>query len=222
VRSRPALHLPPPKPGCHHRPAHLDGSRVFIHAVIDNFSRRILAWHAASRLEPGATCSILAVAAKNLPTKTAPAAVITDSGVENVNHQVDALLGTYRPRRVLDQVDIDFSNSMIEAWWRSLKHSWLYPNQLDSLATIRNLVALYVEQHNSVMPHSAFRGQTPDEVYFRTAGALLDDLAEKRRAAREARIAANVAIKCEDCRPPPSHSTAHPSHPISSVVPVVL
>jgi putative transposase len=132
------------------------------------------------------------------------------------------LLGTYPLRRVLAQVDIDFSNSMIEAWWRSLKHSWLYLNQLDSLATIRNLVAFYVEQHNSVMPHSAFRGQTPDEVYFGTADALLDDLAEKRLAAREARIAANVAIQCEDCRTPPSHSTAHPLHPISSVVPSVL
>lgn len=58
----------------------------FIHAVIDNVSRRILAWHVASRLEPGATSSVLAKATKNLPAKTAPATVVTDSGVENVNH----------------------------------------------------------------------------------------------------------------------------------------
>jgi hypothetical protein len=28
------------------------------------------------------------------------------------------------------------------------------------------LVAFYVHEHNHVLPHSAFRGQTPDEMYF--------------------------------------------------------
>jgi len=30
------------------------------------------------------------------------------------------------------------------------------------------LVEFYVREHNQVLPHSAFRGQTPDEMYFRT------------------------------------------------------
>jgi hypothetical protein len=38
---------------------------------------------------------------------------------------------------------------------------------LDSVATIRRLVAFYIHEHNHVLPHSAFRGQTPDEMYFR-------------------------------------------------------
>jgi putative transposase len=54
----------------------LDGTRAYIHATIDNFSRKILAWTVAAR--------------------------------------------------VLAQVDVTFSNSMIEAFWRSLKHQWLY------------------------------------------------------------------------------------------------
>jgi hypothetical protein len=31
---------------------------------------------------------------------------------------------------------VTFSNSMIEAWWRSLKHDWLFLNQFDTLAAI--------------------------------------------------------------------------------------
>ena len=31
---------------------------------------------------------------------------------------------------------------------------------------MRRLVEFYVDQHNSVMPHSAFQGQTPDGVFF--------------------------------------------------------
>ena len=39
-------------------------------------------------------------------------------------------------------------------------------------------VRFYVEQHNTVIPHSAFRGQTPDEMYFGTGAAVPDQLAE--------------------------------------------
>jgi hypothetical protein len=35
-------------------------------------------------------------------------------------------------RRVLAQVEVSFSNSMIEAFWRSLRHQWLYLHSLAS------------------------------------------------------------------------------------------
>jgi transposase InsO family protein len=44
----------------------LDGTKAYLHAVIDNFSRRILSWRLAERLEPSTTCEILTVAGKNL------------------------------------------------------------------------------------------------------------------------------------------------------------
>ncbi|MBN2195736.1 MAG: DDE-type integrase/transposase/recombinase, partial [Polyangiaceae bacterium] len=150
----------------------LDGTRAYLHAVIDNYSRRILAWKVASKLDPANTCLVLVTASREIeqlpnagaaPTSTE---VYADSGVENVNGAVDALLETCSLRRVLAQVEVAFSNSMIESWWRSLKHNWLFLNSLASIATVEKLVAFYVEQHNSVMPHSAFRGATPDEVFF--------------------------------------------------------
>ena len=58
---------------------------------------------------------------------------------------------------MLALVDVSFSNSMIEAFWRSLRHQWLYLHTLDSLDTLRGLVSFYVEAHNSAMPQSAFR-----------------------------------------------------------------
>jgi hypothetical protein len=64
--------------------------------------------------------------------------------------------------------ELKFSNSMIEAWWRSLKHQWLFLHSLDSATTVRRLVEFYVLEHNRVVPHSAFRRQTPDEMYFGT------------------------------------------------------
>ena len=41
----------------------LDGSRDYLHAVIDNFSRRIQAWKVAGKFEPAITAQLLRDAA---------------------------------------------------------------------------------------------------------------------------------------------------------------
>jgi hypothetical protein len=53
-----------------------------------------------------------------------------------------------------------------------------------------------VLEHNTVIPHSAFKGQTPDEMYFGSATTIPEVLGAARTAARQARIAANKALKC--------------------------
>jgi len=116
-------------------------------------------------------------AAKNLPKDGGGATVVADSGVENINQEVDNLLGLGQLRRVLAQVEVSFSNSLIEAWWRSLKHGWLYLHPLDSFAVLEKLIAFYVQQHNAVVPHAAFAGQTPDEMYFGRGEQVPADLA---------------------------------------------
>jgi len=87
-----------------------------------------------------------------------------DGGVENFNGAVDELIASGLLSRVLAQTEITFSNSLIESWWRVLKHQWLFLNTLDSVRTVEKLVAFYVQEHNARLPHSAFRGQTPDEM----------------------------------------------------------
>ena len=49
-------------------------------------------------------------------------------------------------------------------------------------------MAFYVESHNAEMPHSAFQGQTPDEMYFCTGANIPEQLASLRlQASRDAR-----------------------------------
>jgi hypothetical protein len=124
---------------------------------------------------------------------------LADAGVENVNALVDELISTGVLRRVLAFTDLKFSNSMIEAWWRSLKHQWLFLHSLDRVSTVRRLVAFYVDQHNGVLPHSAFQGQTPDEMYFGTGDAVPADLQSRAAAARRTRVEANRSATCEIC-----------------------
>ena len=156
--------------------------------MIDNFSRRILAWRVADTFAPVNSVTVLLDASRAAtPSETTPV-VLADAGVENVNAQVDDLITTGVLRRVLACTELKFSNSMIEAWWRSLKHQWLFLHSLDSITTIRRLVAFYVDEHNRVLPHSAFRGQTPDEMYFSTGEAVPIDLRSRAAAARRAAL----------------------------------
>ena len=134
--------------------------------MIDNCSRRILAWRVAETFAPVNSVAVLLEASRGATRAASAPVVLSDAGVENVNAQVDELIATGLLRRLLAFTELKFSNSMIEAWWRSLKHHWLFLHSLDSVATIRRLVAFSVDEHNHVLPHSAFRGQTPDEMYF--------------------------------------------------------
>ena len=112
---------------------------------------------------------------------------------------MDSILLTACLDRILAQVEVAFSNSLIEAYWRSLKHQWLFLNTLDSVARVRAMVEFYVNEHNTKMPHPAFSGQTPDEMFFLTGAKVPEELALAKGNARAARMAANRAMSCERC-----------------------
>jgi len=175
----------------------LDGSRAYLHAIVDNFSRRILAWNVAGTFHPGVTAQLLLDASKGV-TSGKPM-LLVDGGVENFNSAVDELVETGLLKRVLAQTEVTFSNSLIESWWRVLKHQWLYLNTLDTVTTVRKLISFYVDQHNTHLPHSAFRGQTPDEMYFGTGSTIPKKLEASRIAARKSRMDANRAQTCRTC-----------------------
>jgi len=183
----------------------LDDTKCYLHAVIDDFSRRILSWRLARRLDPVTTCEILKEAGNSL--RRTPT-VVADSGVENVNTGVEQLISDGVVRRVLAQVEVSFSNSMIETFWRSLRHQWLYLHSLESFTLLEQLIDFYVKEHNTKMPRHAFDGQTPDEVYFDQADRVGDRLTAARHQTRRARIEANRAESCRACALPTQQSTS--------------
>ena len=177
----------------------LEGSRVYLHAVIDNFSRRILSWCLNDTFDPGCSADLLVEAGAHLVQDEQPPTLLADGGVENYNKSVDAVVESGLLTRVLAQTEISFSNSLIEAWWRGLKHQWLFLHQLDSLTKVRGLVGFYVAEHNERVPHSAFKGQTPDEMYIGGGEQIPGRLEAARQEARKARLEANRLRRCAAC-----------------------
>jgi transposase InsO family protein len=69
----------------------IDSSKVYLQALVDNFSRKILAWAVTERFDPSNTCQLLLAAGKHLVYAGRPL-IYADSGVENVNGAVDSIL----------------------------------------------------------------------------------------------------------------------------------
>ena len=172
---------------------------AYFHAVINNFSRRILTWKVSASFDPNTTAELLLSASSGLVDEKPT--LLVDGGVENCNSAVDELIDSGLLRRLLAMSEISFSNSLIESWWRAIKHQWLYLNTLDTVSTLERLVTFYVDEHNTRLPHSAFRGQTPDEMYFGTGDQIPDELDAAKNVARQSRMDVNRATSCPTCEP---------------------
>ena len=179
------------------------GIRIYLQAIIDNFSRRILAWRVTEKLSSETTRALLVEASTDLPSigERPEVVLMTDGGSENFGDVNSLLDDSSWLERVVAQVEVIFSNSLIEAWWRELKYRWLFLHLLDNADAVRRLVAFYVSQHNEVVPRAVLQGRTPDEVYFDRDTDLPDRLAVSRREAQQNRIAQNRGRRCDRCAP---------------------
>ena len=81
----------------------LDGSKACLHAVIDNFSRRVLAWRVHDSFLPAVTAELLMEAAQDI--KDNKPQLLVDGGVENYNSAIDKLVHSGLVKRMLVQTE---------------------------------------------------------------------------------------------------------------------
>ena len=110
--------------------------------------------------------------------------------------------------RIEDMFDAEIGQCQVAEPFSGMvgKHQWLFLNTLDTAASVGKLVAFYVDQHNSHLPHSAFKGQTPDEMYYGTGDDIPKTLEEAKLQAREVRLKSNRERNCHVCALPTSAS----------------
>ena len=141
----------------------IDGQRIYIQAIIDNFSRMILAHHVSTCYGGKSTVSLIKLAFEN--SQNAKPQIITDGGSENDNHQVHEYLQTTNGKLTIAGIDIDFSNSMIESFFHRLKNRYLYYLNLKDLKSVKKYVDFFVEEQNNKIPMLRLGGLTPFEAF---------------------------------------------------------
>ena len=177
-----------------------DRTKLCIHLVVDNFSRAILGWRLMRTNNSKDVMENLNEVCDTHDLTRSEVAVVTDDGSENLGHVIEFF---ERPgnlmRKLVAQVDINFSNSMVEAVNKVLKYQFLFPKglRLRTENDLRRTLEVDIERYND-RPQFVLHGLTPREVL---GGRIPDphifdtQLAE----ARERRKAANRANLCGQC-----------------------
>jgi transposase InsO family protein len=145
----------------------LDNTKVYLYFLVDNYSRYIINWKASLKYSADITFENISEAYTRENFGDIPPYIdlITDDGSENkgkVNDFVNA--DNSNIRKLIAQLDIIFSNSMIEAVNKRMKYDYLFTIDLADYEQTLKYLKWAIEQYNN-KPHSALFGLTPTEVY---------------------------------------------------------
>ena len=176
-----------------------DGTRAFVQAVIDNFSRYVLAWQVSQDYGGLRTKELLLEAitkAQRLGMNVVPN-VWVDSGTETLNTHVDELVASDLIRRTVAQIDVEASNSMVEMLFLRFKHRHMFTIPLTSFEAVESGADYYFTQSNTHIPMAVLKGATPEEV---VNGKWTDQVIAGIQAlvvsARTTRIESNLSLRC--------------------------
>lgn len=143
----------------------LNGKTFYVQVIMDNFSRYIISYQITSCIGSLSTVKTIKEAERNLIELSRDCALMMDAGTENINKMVEKFLISKNIKRVVAKIDIKYSNSMIESMFRSLKNNYLYHQKIKNFEGLKRKLVYYFKQHNDHIPHSAFKGATPKEIY---------------------------------------------------------
>ena len=136
---------------------------VYLTAVVDVASRRVLAHKVATTLEACHAREVIELAFARWGT---PDIVNTDQGSQfTASEFTDAVLAQ-GCQLSMDGRGAWRDNVFVERLWRSVKYERVYLKAYDSVSAARADIADYINWYNAGRAHSSLDEATPDEHYF--------------------------------------------------------
>jgi len=143
---------------------------VYLAAVVDWFSRRVLAWRLSITMETSFCIEALEEA---LSKNEKPEIFNTDQGSQFTSK-------AFTGRLKKDEIAISMDgrgrwrdNVFVERIWKSIKYEEVYLHAYASVNEARTSIGRYLAFYNSIRPHSSLGALTPDQVYFNRLPATL-------------------------------------------------
>jgi len=136
---------------------------VYLCAVVDWFSRRVLAWRLSITLEVE---FCLEAVEEALVRHGKPEIVNTDQGSQFTSADFTGLLLKHAIAISMDGKGSWRDNVFVERLWRSIKYEEVYLRAYDSVAEARASIGRYLDFYNRQRPHSSLDARTPEQAYF--------------------------------------------------------
>jgi putative transposase len=135
---------------------------VFLCAIMDWASRKVLAWRVSATLTTDFCVAALEEAIDRFGT---PEIFNTDQGSQFTS---DAFLGVLRHHHIRISMDgrgCWRDNVFVERLWRSVKYEDVYLHAYETVSAVRAGLKRYFTFFNARRPHTAHAGRTPDHAY---------------------------------------------------------
>lgn len=137
---------------------------MYLVAVMDWYSRKILSWRISNTLEPDFCVQALQEAISRYGR---PEIFNTDQGAQFTSNDFVKTLKDNQIAISMDGRGRCQDNIFVERLWWTIKHQYLYLHSFDSGLALRKGLGTWIDFYNHNRAHSALDNRTPDEVYFR-------------------------------------------------------
>ena len=136
---------------------------VYLVAIVDWTSRRVLAWRLSNTL----TTDFCVDALQEAITRYGkPEIFNTDQGSQFTSLDFTQVLKDHQIAISMDGKGCWRDNVFVERLWRSVKYEEVYLKAYDSVSAAKTSLRIYFNFYNTHRPHQSLDGQTPDEIYF--------------------------------------------------------
>jgi putative transposase len=136
---------------------------VYLAAVVDWFSRRILSWKLSITMD---VSFCLEAVEEALSMNEKPEIFNTDQGSQFTSEAFTEQLRKNNIAISMDGKGCWRDNVFVERIWRTIKYEEVYLRAYDSVHDARTSLGKYIEFYNRTRPHSRLNGKTPDQVHF--------------------------------------------------------
>ncbi len=136
---------------------------VYLVAVVDWFSRRVLSWRLSITLEVDFCIEALEEA---LAQHGKPDIFNTDQGSQFTSQAFTQILKDAEIAISMDGKGAWRDNVFVERLWRTIKYEEVYLHAYQNVPEARAAIGKYLGFYNTKRPHSSLDRQTPDQVYF--------------------------------------------------------
>jgi putative transposase len=136
---------------------------VYLAAVVDWFSRRVLAWRLSITLE---TEFCIDAVREALARHGKPEIFNTDQGSQFTSAAFTGMLQEQAIAISMDGRGAWRDNVFVERLWRTVKYEEVYLRAYDSVSEARASLGRYLAFYNAGRPHSSLGARTPEQAYL--------------------------------------------------------
>ena len=139
---------------------------VYLVAIVDWFSRKVLAWRLSITLSADFCVEALEEA---LARHGKPEIFNTDQGSQFTSTDFTKVLKDAEIAISMDGKGAWRDNVFVERLWRTVKYEEVYLRAYAGVAEARASIGRYLGFYNGKRPHSSLGGKTPDQAYINLA-----------------------------------------------------